>query len=472
MTRPLFARLLGRFLLLLFGVILVIGVSLSAGARISTERWSTRIGDRLRTQVEAELSSLIRQNPNPGPVDVQRALRTLLISGVQLRVYDRGGSLVVAFQRGAAVVPTGMASSRMRDPREGMPPVRRLQPPADIPPALGPQRLAMLTPVPGPSGAPVLYFAAQSEGFLMDETNRVLFRSVGRALLIGLGAATILATLGAYGLSRRLSRSTSAISAALSEVAAGSRNVTVTRGAVTELNQIADDTEHLQEVLIREEQLRARWAQDVAHDLRTPVAALRAQLEGVRDGVLPDGSERVEKMLIQLEQVEHLVGSLNELTRLESPDTQIEVQNVPVAELSDYIMSVVRPLLDGAAESGKCRVVGGGGTVHADRDLVARSCVNLVDNALRYRDPGSVIDITVGSSGGMFAFAVSNQGRLGDKPDQLFERLARGEQSRGKPGSGLGLTIVRAIAERHGGGASLREGADRTVEARLQLPLH
>lgn len=72
----------------------------------------------------------------------------------------------------------------------------------------------------------------------------------------------------------------------------------------------------------------------------------------------------------------------------------------------------------------------------------------------------------------MFAFAVSNQGRLGDKPDQLFERLARGEQSRGKPGSGLGLTIVRAIAERHGGGASLREVADRTVEARLELPVN
>lgn len=471
MTRSIFAQLFGRFLLLLFGVIVVVAASFTAGARISIERWSTRIGDRLRDQVASELSGLLRQNADPGPREVQLALRPLLNPGVQLRVYDRQGELIIAFQRGMAVVPSGRGLPPVSRGQEPSPNARRMEPPGDPAAQLGPQRLSALTPVQDTAGEPALYFSVRNEGFLMDETNRILFLSVLRALLIGLGAATLLSALGAYSFSRRLSRSTSAISSALSDVSAGKRDVTVVRGHITELNQIADDTEYLQDVLVREERLRAQWAQDVAHDLRTPVTALRAQLEGVRDGVLDSGAQRVEKMLVQVERVECLVDSLNELTRLESPDTRIQLSEIGVDELSRYIRSVVLPSAECAAGMITFRDTSASNPVLADRDLVARACANLVDNAIRYRTSGTDIRIATDVSAERFVFSVINAGTLVEEPDQLFERLTRGELSRGTPGSGLGLTIVRAIAARHNGNAALHALPDSQVEARFELPL-
>jgi two-component system sensor histidine kinase BaeS len=461
MIRPIFSRLLERFVVLLLGVIVIVGISFFVGATTSLDRWSSRVGDRLERQVKAELESLIERVGRPGPVEVQVALRSLLVPGVQLRVYGGDGSLIIGFQRGSAAAPMPMRPPM--DQRPGSP--------VGIPPQIDSERLASLTEIRGPAGRPILYFSVQNEGFLMDESNRILFLSVVRALLIGLATAALLSILGAYGLSRRLSRTTSAISTALSEVAAGRREVRVERGTVTELNQIASDTEHLQEVLQREEHLRAQWAQDVAHDLRTPLTALRAQLEAVRDGVLSDDGTRVEKMLTQLVQVEHLVENLSELSRLESPDTRIERTLIEVPRIARDLALIANSQLESQAPGSEVKVDALSGVVRADRDLLVRACMNLVDNAVRYRTPGTIIRVGIAVAGNNLVFTVRNSGSLPEDSDRLFERLARGEQSRGLPGSGLGLPIVRAIAERHEGSSVLLQVDATTVEARIELPL-
>ncbi len=472
MTRALFTKLLVRFVLLLLGVILVIALSFAFGSRASLLRWSARAGERLEGRVARELELIAKRPGALTPVEVEQALRGLMVPGVLLRVYDPAGNLVIGFQGGAAFVPLRPVAER-RMQQERQPPMadrQRFAPP-DLPLQLEPSRLQQLRPVSGSDGRPILYFVARSEGFLMDEPNRILFRSVLIALGVGLAAAALLATLGAWGLSRNLARSTGAISRALSRVAEGKRDVVIERGDVRELNQIATDTEHLQQELVREERLRGQWAQDVAHDLRTPITALRAQLEGVRDGVLSTGPRRIDIMMVQLDRIERLVASLNELTRLESPDTRFTTQTVAVGDLCRYVCETVRPLIESAGQGSICAQEAGAGAVRVEQELFTRACANLVDNAIRYRNSGTPVAVIFVTVQDRFQVIVRNQGALPAEPERLFERLVRGEQSRSSEGTGLGLTIARAIAGRHGGSVELHEPSPGHVEAILTIPL-
>ena len=128
--------------------------------------------------------------------------------------------------------------------------------------------------------------------------------------------------------------------------------------------------------------MRRQWIADITHDLRTPVAALKAQFEGMRDGVLDTGAARIGRNMGEIDRIESLVAGLEELMRLESPEMRVsprESGREPfVAELRERFA----PLLDARSITLSTRV--DTGPFSGDPLLLQRAVTNLLSNAVRH----------------------------------------------------------------------------------------
>jgi signal transduction histidine kinase len=200
---------------------------------------------------------------------------------------------------------------------------------------------------------------------------------------------------------------------------------------------------------------RRDFVADAAHELRTPVSALRAQLENAVDGV-----ETLDPraLLDQVERLGRLTDQLLDLSRLEEGATPLVPRTFVVAEL-----------IDG---HGIAADVPAGLEAHGDPDRLAQVLVNLVDNAHRHGGAPVTVRARARPSGGVVLEVEDRGPGLPADADRLFDRFARADPARSTSGAGLGLAIARSIVELHGG--SLRAEAAEPHGCRMvvELPQH
>jgi two-component system sensor histidine kinase BaeS len=208
----------------------------------------------------------------------------------------------------------------------------------------------------------------------------------------------------------------------------------------------------------------------VAHDLRTPVAALRAQLDAMTDGVLPITGERLAQVSAELGRVERLIDDLGELARIESPDLRPRI----VALRGDDLAAELQGRFGSRAEQlgVDFEVAAPPGTeIRADPHLLKRALDNVVQNALQYAGAGGWVRFRAGSGEQGTTIRVENTGTVPQSDlERVFDRMYRGQQARSNPGSGLGLAIARAVVQRHGGSIDLTNSGRGTVVVRIDLP--
>ncbi len=216
------------------------------------------------------------------------------------------------------------------------------------------------------------------------------------------------------------------------------------------------------------EQERRDLMSAVSHDLRTPLASLRAMVEAINDGVVTE-PEAVHRYLglIQRE-TEHLgslIEDLFELARIESGSMELRLSSVPLGEL---VIEAVDSLRLEADEKGVLLQTVQHGDVPPlalDGPQMQRVFVNLIQNAIRHTPAGGQVQVELGRENGQVAVAVTDTGE-GISPEDrphVFERFYRGEKSRSREsgGAGLGLAIARGIVEAHQGTIQLEHGAER-----------
>jgi signal transduction histidine kinase len=196
----------------------------------------------------------------------------------------------------------------------------------------------------------------------------------------------------------------------------------------------------------------------VSHDLRTPLASIRAMIEAINDGVITDtGSVQRYMTLIQHE-TEHLgqlIEDLFELARIEGGNLELRLSSVPLPEL---VTETVEGMRIQAREKGvelRASCAEDVPALALDGPRMQRVLVNLIQNAVRHTPVGGHVDVRVGRSNGHVELAVADTGE-GIAPqdlDHVFEQFYRGEKSRnrGSGGAGLGLAIARGIVEAHRG---------------------
>ena len=281
-----------------------------------------------------------------------------------------------------------------------------------------------------------------SNGFLIAASKLLLFW--------GLMTAAALSLFLAYLFTRPLKQESKSVVQALQSMAEGKRDVPLLLGKVAEFNDIAVASQVLQEHLVEEEQLRRQWAEDVAHDLRTPLSVLRAQLEAMVDGVFKVEKPRLEKLVLETEKLEKLVNSLALLSHLETPGFSPKLQDV---KLDLFLHSLCEQYAQPAKQKGMTlKILSPKAILASDPSLLERALGNLLSNAIKYGKQGTVIQlvVTVGQTNRAETLCIENEGTIGAEVlAHMFDRLYRGEEARSSEGTGLGLSIVKAIIEAH-----------------------
>jgi len=221
---------------------------------------------------------------------------------------------------------------------------------------------------------------------------------------------------------------------------------------------------------------RAALLRSVSHDLRTPLAAIRAVVSDLRDGVPYAASARQELLELvadEAERLDRLVQNLLSMSRIEAGSLQPERQAVPVDELLDNRVHRLARLLRNTtvtvnADPGLPLVI-------ADYTMVEQVVTNLLENATRQSPPGSAVVVGARARGDIIEVSVTDDGPGLDPADveRLFLPFERGPESRS---SGLGLAICPALVEAQGGtiGVTSANGNGRRRGARFTftLPVH
>jgi len=221
---------------------------------------------------------------------------------------------------------------------------------------------------------------------------------------------------------------------------------------------------------------------NVAHDLKTPLARLRARLELALLG--PGDSAQSEAIRAAIEEADRLLATFNALLSIAEAEAASGVPAGEPLDLAEIALAVIELYEPVAEEKGfSLRLDGAPGTmIRGDRHLLSQAVANLLDNALKYGigvGGGGDITIAVGRSDGRAVLEVADCGPGIPEEDResVFDRFVRLEPSRSTPGNGLGLSLVRAVIRRHGGSVSLGENhrADRPagsagLKVRIEFP--
>jgi signal transduction histidine kinase len=250
-------------------------------------------------------------------------------------------------------------------------------------------------------------------------------------------------------------------------------------------NAMADDLSARAAALGAADRTRRQLLADVSHELTTPVTAMRGYLETLSMPEFeldPATRERYLQIIgDEMHRLERIIGDLLELARLEGGGGTLVFDTVPVADLFARVAARHERAAHDAGVALQTDVEPGAETVRGDRGRLEQALQNLAANAIRYAPSGTSVELRARSADGGVLISVSDEG-AGIPPEHvphLFDRFYKAEPSRaphaGGPvqgtGSGLGLSIVKAIVERHGGRIAVSSRPGRTTfEIRLPSP--
>jgi signal transduction histidine kinase len=208
------------------------------------------------------------------------------------------------------------------------------------------------------------------------------------------------------------------------------------------------------------------FAADLSHELKNPVAAIRASAEVLEDSALEEPAEARHFVARIREATQRIERLLNELLGL----AHIEARGAETFEPVDLARLARRTLEALGDERPRVSVVSEGDVrVSGDEPWLTRALANLVDNALVHSKPSSKVRVEVERHGEDVWLSVTNEGALERHvQDRLFRRFVTTRADKG--GTGLGLAIVQAVAEAHGGQAELERPGPPHVVFRLKLP--
>jgi signal transduction histidine kinase len=286
--------------------------------------------------------------------------------------------------------------------------------------------------------------------------------------LVALGAGL----LGGAAMSRNLLRRVELVNRTSERVMAGNLSDRVPlRGSGDEFDQLGANLNRMLDQIERLMTAMREVTDDVAHDLKTPLARLRARLELALIGPA-DGGGQSEAIRAAIDEADRLLATFNALLGIAEAEAAAGRGRMGLLDLSEVARTAVEFYEPVAEERGFALKLEAapGVMIRGDRHLLSQALANLIDNALKYAGGGAV-SICVLKRGGHAALEVADCGPgipAGDR-ETVFDRFVRLERSRSTPGNGLGLSLVRAVALRHGGSARLADNRPG-LRAVLEFP--
>jgi signal transduction histidine kinase len=461
--------------------------------------------DYLQSNAQAIAFSLAQVLEEDPPAEVlQSQLSSLaFLSGTRVRLFDAGQELVASSDPGGRIAIT-LEAARASEPLKAAGRVMALIQSGEVPTTTLPMEdgaliwlppeLARRAPVqegegrvfPLPSEGAWRQAAAQtSDAYssqvvqvpILGGTDRILgyvelshgpayAREILQDVAWGLGIAgamaVALAALVGWAISRRISAplvTLTQVAATMAEGDLTARADVARKDEVGTLarsfNQMADQVEETVTTL-------RRFVSDAAHEIHTPLTALRTNLELARQDTQVGAGDYVVQAQAQVDRLEALAAGLLDLSRLESPAQAPELAPVPLLPLLNELGELYASRAEQAGLAFEWSLPDTPVSVLGEETQLKAALTNLLDNAVKFTPEGGRICLGSRLEGETAVLWVEDTGIGLPEPDlpHLFERFYRGRNAAAYPGSGLGLAIVRAVVERHGG----RVLAERTEQ--------
>ncbi len=295
--------------------------------------------------------------------------------------------------------------------------------------------------------------------------------SFNRALWWAAGVSAVAAAGVALFAARRLLVPVEEVRSMTRRLAAGAYNERIPLPREAELAALAADVNSLASALDQTEQRRLRLVGEVAHELRTPVATLKGYLEGLLDGVFDPDEEILAASIVEATRLERLAADLSTLSRVEEGRFDLQLES---CDLRDLVNHVTGRLASQFADNGVTLIIDELPPLKTmvDRDRIIQILTNIVGNALAYTRPGGSVRISATATTNQRLVTVSDTGRglTSEQLELIFERFYRADRS-ATGGSGIGVTIARTLARRHGGDVTASSaGIGQGAEFIISLP--
>ena len=294
-----------------------------------------------------------------------------------------------------------------------------------------------------------------------------------RASLWGLSLTIGLSLIGGLLIGWSAQRRVAQINRTTRQIVAGNLSQRVpVRGVRDEHDELA---ENVNAMLDQIEKLMAglrHVGDSVAHDLRGPLTRLRARLETLAGEAQPS-REGLGECVAQADALLATFNALLRIARIESGAYRSAFATVDLGRIAADMCELYQAAAEERHIELRCEH-SAPAPVLGDRELLAQALTNLLDNAVKHTPPGGRIDVRVARNAGapiMYTLTVADTGPgiPAHERERVLERFTRLDQSRSLPGNGLGLALVKAVAEQHDGRLSLRDNAPGLV-VELEVP--
>jgi len=492
------SRSFGRSLYWRIGLGLILFLAITLGLQVALFIWVAgeteggmpeRMGRDFAELVASELESALARDPE---LDLESYARR--------RISELHRPAVIIFADGRTVAPPGVAvpgNMRMPGPfkRRGGPGgerggggrERRPPPEAGGPPPGSLPRMPFGGPRRGPEMAPIEYNGDVVGVVWVPPLTGVrrVADQIGTPLAIGafllLIAGTALAALVIFRPAQARLRALEDAARRFGDGDLSARAPAIGGDEVSAVaeafNRMAGDLAARQAQLVEADRARRQLLADVSHELMTPLTAIRGYAEtlGLPQFAPPstEGTRAVKVIQEEGERIERLVGDLLDLARFEAGGISLAQESVDVAEVFERVSErhaqtaqekQVSIVIDSHEDD--LRLVG-------DPLRIEQAMQNLAANALKHTPPGGTVRLGARRDGDRVRLTVSDNG-IGIPAEHLphvFDRFYKADRSRSQSGSGLGLSIVKAIVERHGGSVSVRSTPHVETSFEVLLPI-
>lgn len=289
---------------------------------------------------------------------------------------------------------------------------------------------------------------------------------------------TITAALGAFAvgafLLRRVGGGLNDVAAAARAVAEGRLDARAgsVRFASIEEDQLTQDFNAMAEALQHADRELKDSTAAIAHELRTPLTVLSGRLHGIQDGVFAAGPDQIDSLIHQVDSLTRLVDDLRTMSLVNSGQLVLDLATIDLAEAIRPVIAAMRPDLEAAGLTIICDLAPA--PMIGDAGRLRQALAAVLSNAIRYAPGSGPLWIESGFAAGMVQLRVIDSGTdlTDEAAARAFERFWRGDRSRARSsgGSGLGLSVVRAIAVAHGGSVSLTRRPSGGAVFEMLLP--
>jgi len=308
---------------------------------------------------------------------------------------------------------------------------------------------------------------------MADATQAAFLEAMSQALLAAVLIAVVTASVVSLAVAARITRPVTRLAEAARRIAGGHYAERVETDEPGEFGDLAATFNEMAGSLESTERRRLQLVGDVAHELRTPLATLDGYLEGLEDGVIEPTPQTWHLLRGEAARLTRMVNDLAELWRAEAHQLSLHIEAVDVALVARDVGARIAPtaLSRGIAlELSGCTAI-----AMADRDRLAQVLSNYLSNAFRHAPEGSTVRVATETTPGRARVTVSDRGPglTADQLEGVFERFYRVDAARTRAtgGHGIGLAIVRALADAMGGQAwAESDGPGRGATFYLELP--